>query len=124
MRRWLILCLLLTPTACKKETTVNGRPVSHWIRELKSPYPTARLNAANNLSLVGPEARPAVPGLIELLKDKDALVRFSAAQALAKFAADARAAVPLLEELADKDEHPAVRDQAQATLARIEAASP
>jgi HEAT repeat protein len=56
------------------------------------------------ISLIGPEARSAVPELLAFLKDPDKLLRCSAAGALGKLRADLKTVVPaLVEALKDKE---------------------
>ena len=65
------------------------------------------------------EAKEAVPGLMELLKDKDRHVRRSAAYALARFGRDASDAIPSLKE-ALKDDDPKVREAVAYAIKEIQ----
>ena len=85
---------------------------------LQSSRPAVQLQGAYGLSLKGPEARPAVPRLTELLKSNEARVRQNAALALGKIGPDARHAVPALTE-ALKDKEWNVRRQAAVSLGEI-----
>lgn len=49
--------------------------LSELKKALRDPDPKVRVQAAIDLSNLGPKARPALPALFELLKDKDASVR-------------------------------------------------
>jgi HEAT repeat protein len=53
-------------------------------QDLKDPVATVRWRAAETLGNIGPGAKPAVPALLEALKDEDGSVRVYAAQALEK----------------------------------------
>ena len=50
--------------------------------------------------MIGPEAKPAVPALTELLKDKEWYVRQSAAEALGNTGPEAKAATAALKGIA------------------------
>jgi HEAT repeat protein len=52
------------------------------IHRLKNPDWRIRVVAADALGRIGPEAKEAVPGLIEALMDKHEFVREAAAEAL------------------------------------------
>lgn len=71
--------------------------------------------AADALGRIGP---PAVPQLIQALRNRDPLVRKEAAQVLARMGSDAREAVPDLMRLLD-DEDETIRKTAARTLGRI-----
>jgi HEAT repeat protein len=58
--------------------------VSALIDFLKHPYWGIRMQAANILADIGPDAKAAVPALNELLKDRETHVRDSAKKALEK----------------------------------------
>ena len=81
-------------------------------------YPTAQFQGALGLTLLGREARPAVPALTDLLRSKEVKVRQQAAAALGKVGADAREAVPALAE-ALRDREWTVRRQAALALGEI-----
>jgi hypothetical protein len=79
----------------------------------------ARLNAAAMLCQMGPVARPAIPGLIRILKeDNDSFVRWWAAQALGNVGAGGSVSSALTAALRDKDRR--VREVAAMSLRRIE----
>jgi HEAT repeat protein len=78
--------------------------------------PTRRALAVFALGQLGRAARPAVPPLLERLKDEDALMRCIIAQALARIRA--RSAIPALtERLGDKDQR--VREAAAQALIHL-----
>jgi HEAT repeat protein len=66
---------------------------------LKSSEPDAKVNALAELAKAGPDAAPAVPELIPLLKDPDPLTRRLSAYALGQVGPKASAALPALREL-------------------------
>jgi HEAT repeat protein len=76
---------------------------------------SARQNAVNILWRCGP---PAMPLLLEALKDKAPTVRLAAVRSLDKVTADSKVVFPALVQALD-DEHPAVRGSAASTLGRF-----
>jgi len=83
----------------KKEPAYQGKPLGDWVKLLKDRNPRAREEATVVLAKMGPDARPAIPDLIETLKDDEFLVRLNAAGALGKIGP---AAVPALIETLKK----------------------
>jgi HEAT repeat protein len=75
--------------------------------------------AARALSDMGPEAKPAVPALLELLKSRDANVRLEAVKTLGAVGPEAAAAVPALRE-ARKDRKASVQQEAGEALKKID----
>jgi hypothetical protein len=71
--------------------------------------------AADALGRIGP---PAVPDLIQALRNRDPVVRKQAAEVLARMGSDAKPAVPDLVHLLD-DEDESIRKEAARTLGRI-----
>ena len=68
-------------------------------KALKSPQPALRLAAVDALAGFGPDAAPAVPEILALLKDEQGLVSLHAAEALTQIGAPAVASiVPLLKD--------------------------
>ena len=111
-----------------------GKPgVGPLIRELKHPEPYIRMLAASALGRIGPDAREAVPALIELLADNEAYgadgwlpspsVCSIAAEALGKLGPDAGAAIPALEKLLGHGNYNA-RDAAAKAIAKIRGKQP
>ncbi len=97
----------------------DGRPARGWMKNLTSPDPEARHQAAHALGAIGPEAEEAVPALAAVLHDDpDRQVRSEAALALFKMAPASRAAVPALGD-ALADENPVVRVNAALALLRM-----
>jgi HEAT repeat protein len=78
---------------------------------LRDPDCRVRHQAAVTLSIVGEDARAAVPGLIRALSDTEDIVREWAAHALAAAGPAAKAAIPALTE-ALLDDEPCVRHAA------------
>lgn len=86
------------------------------IERLYSSSSSKRENGAHNLGIIGKEAAPAVPFLIDMLKDKNEDVRVNVAIALGKIG-DPRAVEPLIIVLKDEDEE--VRGPAAIALGNI-----
>src|SRR5262245_31782068 len=63
---------------------VETDPLKIAIAELKEVAVTKRRNAVLKLARMGPAAQPAIPALIELLRDKEREIRLLAAYALEK----------------------------------------
>jgi HEAT repeat protein len=82
---------------------------------LADDNPTARQNAVNILWRCG---SPAIPHLVEALKDKAPTVRLAAVRSLDKVTADSKVVFPAMVQ-AMADEHPAVRGSAASTLGRF-----
>ena len=79
--------------------------------------PDVRGGAAWALGEIGPEAKPAVPALIELLEHENDWAREMAAGALGRIGPEAEEAIPMLEQVADKEnEDPYVRLAAREAL--------
>jgi HEAT repeat protein len=86
--------------------------MSSWLAKLKDKNPAARQEAARALGTIG---QPAVPALIERLKDPDSDIRIAAADAIGRVGSDAREALPALDK-AMKDPEPLVRQHAAYAL--------
>jgi HEAT repeat protein len=116
--RLLILLSMMFISACSSKATHDGKTIADFERMLKDPNPTTQAQGAAGLSRLGPDARSAMPSLIEALKKDDPPVRRNAALALGEIGPDARDAVPALCE-ALKDPEWMVRWQAAQALGRI-----
>ncbi len=89
-----------------------------FARALRSPDARVRAEAAEELQLVGPQARALAPALSAALSDSNGLVRVRAAGALARVSPEDPAALPVvLRALQDAD--PEVRKAAAETLGDI-----
>ncbi|MFL5339726.1 MAG: HEAT repeat domain-containing protein [Gemmataceae bacterium] len=100
-------------------TQAGGKPVSHWVQELKNPDAKARRHAVAKLGNVGPADPAVLPALREALNDADAGVRGEAIQALMKCGAPAKDAIPMLTEIQKKDPSLQVREYAGKALERL-----
>ncbi len=66
----LMVCIAILSIGCsKKEEVVHeGKPLSAWIEMLEDPNPLTRLPAINAVAKIGPEAKEAIPLLIETIR--------------------------------------------------------
>jgi hypothetical protein len=97
-------CAVQLAAAQEKEPIYDGRPVSEWIARLKDKDDKVRHKAAFSLRQLGPEAKAAVPALIDSLKDKNVSVREESAFALQQIGSPAKPAIPaLIDALKDED---------------------
>jgi HEAT repeat protein len=117
MKRLLLPGLVALACGCPglNEPSYQDQPMSTWLAKLKDKNPAARQEAAKALGVIG---QPAIPTLIELMKDPDNDIRIAAADALAHSGRDARGALPALDK-AMKDPEPLVREHAAFTLAAV-----
>ena len=100
-------------------TQAGGKPVSHWLHELKDSDPKKREEAVEKLGNVGPADPAAYPALVGSLSDPSARVRGAAILGIVKGGAAAKAAVPALQDLKDHDPDAAVRAYAAKALKSI-----
>jgi hypothetical protein len=107
---------------------LGSNSLPHAIALLKHASPTVRRSAAGgvfSLRRQTPEARRAIPALIDALADPDRMVRFQAALALKEMGADASNAVPALMRILDNKVAPGtnndfyVRAAAASALGKI-----
>jgi HEAT repeat protein len=113
-----LLCLVLAIGGCGGKVPYEGKSASELEAMLHTADPTTQAQGAYGLSLLGAEARTAVPALIEALAGNETLVRAQAALALGRIGPDAGAAVPALAELL-RDPEWTVRRQVALALGRI-----
>lgn len=79
------------------------RPVAQLVKALEDSDPSVRIEAAEDLSKLGPGAVEAMPSLLEALVDDNADVRSAAAQALGAMGRKAVSAAPALIEALEDD---------------------
>ncbi|MEP7339924.1 MAG: HEAT repeat domain-containing protein [Acidobacteriota bacterium] len=116
-----------TPEAADRGTVVMalGQSGSETVPILvevlvKDPHPQVREFAAIAISRMGPDAKAAVPALIDALKDLAIGVRSWSAQALGMIGPEAKAALPALKELSS-DDNQELRSIAERALQQIKA---
>jgi HEAT repeat protein len=80
--------------SCNSKPPYEGRSVAEFEEMLRSKDPNTQIQGAYGLGLLGAEASPAVPTLIDLLCSHNFVVRQNAAMALGKIGPEAREAVP------------------------------
>src|SRR5947209_2622819 len=115
--RLLALLLLLPVGACRSRPPYERKSAAQLEAMLKASSPAVQAQGAYGLSRLGPDARGAVPALIEALKGGP-LVRENAALALGRIGPEAADAVPALT-VALHDPEWAVRRQAALALGEI-----
>jgi HEAT repeat protein len=65
----LLVCISISSFGCnKKEVTYQDKPLHTWIEMLESPDPAVRTSAILAVGEIGPEARKAIPMLIEIIR--------------------------------------------------------
>jgi HEAT repeat protein len=66
----LLVCIAVLSIGCskKEEVTYQGKPLSAWIEMLEDTNPSTRFSAINAVGKMGPEAREAIPALIETIR--------------------------------------------------------
>ena len=114
--RWGALVVLVV--GCSSKPPYQGRSVAQLERMLANPDPQTQVQGAYGLGLLGSEAAPAVPALVQALKATDPLVRQQAATALGEIGPGAASAAPDLA-TALSDPEWAVRRQAAVSLGCI-----
>ena len=71
--------------------------VPNLMAVLKASNPTARMNAANALAVLGPESKPAFSILMELARNDESIgVRTNALLAIGRLGVEAKSAIPFL----------------------------
>jgi HEAT repeat protein len=114
------LCFAWGCAGSEAPLVAKGKPVSHWLQELKSPSGKARRQAAFCLGLVGAKHEGAIPALTHALQDRDTEVRRAAVLALLNIGPPAREAVPALENIRN-DQDAQVRSYVAKAVQRIRA---
>lgn len=102
-------------------TLAGGKPVSHWLDQLRSPDAKARKTAVTKLGNVGRADPTALPAVLGTLKDPDAGVRCEAILALLKSDTAASEAIPTLIEMQQNDRNAQVRSYAAHALEKLRA---
>jgi HEAT repeat protein len=100
----------------------SGGSTDHWIEQLKSPEPQARLKAIRALQERKDDAARVVPALIGALKDDSTDVRRIAAGTLGTYGEEAKSATHALTQ-ALHDREPSVRKVAAQSLKKIDPAA-
>jgi hypothetical protein len=75
--------------AVRREPKLDGRTIAAWAKSLEEGDAGDKLKAALALMQAGPEARPALPGLMKLLAKPEPLVMAFALPVLSRIGADA-----------------------------------
>lgn len=99
------------------DPTIGGKKLSEWKKDLQSPDPASRMQAIARLRLQSANAKPAIPLLVEMLKDKSQTVRYLTLAALSTIGIsekEAPAIVPLL-----RDSYSPNQSYARAILQRM-----
>ncbi len=67
----LLLCIALLSIGCRKkeEVSYQGKPLGMWIEMLEAPNPVTRHAAIKAVGEIGPEAKEAIPVLIETIRE-------------------------------------------------------
>ena len=99
-------------------TTDPDTRLQKLIRRLKSPHDVRRIHAGLLLGRMGPEAREAVPTLLELLYEENVQNRKLAAWTLGYIGQGAVEAIPALR-VALRDSDLGVRQMARGALEKI-----
>ncbi len=111
--------LLACSCARTEPTLAGGRPVKHWVQELKNPNTKARRHAVEKLGNVGSNDPAVLPALRAALDDGNAQVRATAILALMKCGPAAKDAAPTLAEMQKKDRNAQVREYASKALEKL-----
>ena len=119
LRLFTMVFAITLAVGCSKSDKVD---VKANMAALKSAEGEAKVNALVELSKAGPEAAPAVPDLITLLKDTDPMVRRLAAYTLGQIGEKAKPASAELKRLMTDSDRDVVMNAVNA-LRAIDAAS-
>jgi HEAT repeat protein len=93
----LLVAVLLCPAAQKPEPKYEGKPLAYWIEKFQKAETDEARNAAEAaLCAFGPDGAPAVPALMEMLRDRSPAYRARVAHILQEIGPGAKAAVPEL----------------------------
>jgi HEAT repeat protein len=113
-------------TPAKKDTAGSREPVAHnhklseWVADLRAPAPYSRNLAAYEIASLGPAAAPAVPALIDALRDSEASVRYPVTVALREIGPAAKAAIPALKKMYEEDLNDEIASSARRAIKAID----
>jgi HEAT repeat protein len=67
----LLVCLAILFIGCtrKEEVTYQGKPLSEWMKMLRDEDPIKRFTAIGAVREIGPEAKEAIPILIDTIRE-------------------------------------------------------
>jgi HEAT repeat protein len=67
----IVVCIAILSIGCtkKKEVTYEGKPLSEWMKILKGEDPIGKYAAIHAVMKIGPEAKEAIPILIETIRE-------------------------------------------------------
>jgi len=67
----IVVCIAILSIGCtkKKEVTYEGKPLSEWMKMLKGEDPVGKYAAIHAVGKIGPEAKEAIPILIETIRE-------------------------------------------------------
>ena len=65
-----LACMAILSMGCtqKKEVAYQGKPLRVWIDMLEEPNPISRYAAIQAVGEIGPEAREAIPVLVDIIR--------------------------------------------------------
>ena len=66
----LLVCIAVVSIGCnwKEEAVYQGKPLSEWMKLLEDTNPITRLAAIHAVGKMGPDARAAIPVLVETIR--------------------------------------------------------
>jgi HEAT repeat protein len=69
----LLVCIAILSIGCSKkkeeeDVVYQGKPLSAWIKMLEDTNPSTRFAAIHAVGKIGPEAREAIPALVETIR--------------------------------------------------------
>jgi HEAT repeat protein len=83
----IVVCIAILSIGCtkKKQVTYEGKPLGEWMKMLKGEDPIGKYAAINAVGKIGPEAKEAIPILIETIREvrnRDKRILFACNKAL------------------------------------------
>jgi HEAT repeat protein len=114
----------LGPAGCGPApvTLAGGKPVAHWLGELKAQDARVRKQAVMKLGNAGTADPAVLPALLGALRDQDAAVRYEVIVALAKNGPATPDALAALSEAQKQDRAVEVRTAARRALEKLRGA--